>query len=353
MNVESCEQTCELLPWWVNGSLEPDERRQVEDHLATCAACRAELAATRAAFELYGRHLPVSAVVAWAERPGEELYAVDRGGTLSGALVAAHLEGCAACREEVEMARAGRRALAAGEGAPAPPLAFRRRAADASPARHWRRWALAASLVLFAVAAGGWFLTARQVGDRAGRVAELERRLAEARSRTGSSPGEIARLETSLREALVQADAVRRRLEAAEGSLERTRGQVAELERRGVPASVANVPIATLYPADGEVVRGGEGPQAVPEVPGAAGWVHLSPFLAPDRLAGGPFSWRIVGADGHPVLAGEGLAAARDALGTPYLSLLVETAALPAGPLTLELRAGGRTVAAYPFRVAR
>jgi anti-sigma factor RsiW len=33
-----------LLPWYVNGGLGDPERREVEEHLATCAACRSELA---------------------------------------------------------------------------------------------------------------------------------------------------------------------------------------------------------------------------------------------------------------------------------------------------------------------
>ena len=33
-----------LLPWYVNGSLGDPERRGVEEHLVTCAACRGELA---------------------------------------------------------------------------------------------------------------------------------------------------------------------------------------------------------------------------------------------------------------------------------------------------------------------
>ncbi len=33
----------ELLPWVVNGSLEGEERRRVEEHLASCLACRREV----------------------------------------------------------------------------------------------------------------------------------------------------------------------------------------------------------------------------------------------------------------------------------------------------------------------
>ena len=32
-----------LLPWYLNGTLREDERRQVDQHLSSCASCRAEL----------------------------------------------------------------------------------------------------------------------------------------------------------------------------------------------------------------------------------------------------------------------------------------------------------------------
>ena len=37
----------ELLPWLVNGTLPPDEAAGVEQHLQSCAACRAELQCLR------------------------------------------------------------------------------------------------------------------------------------------------------------------------------------------------------------------------------------------------------------------------------------------------------------------
>jgi hypothetical protein len=41
------EEVQELLPWLVNGTLDPIEVEQIEAHLAGCAECRAELAAER------------------------------------------------------------------------------------------------------------------------------------------------------------------------------------------------------------------------------------------------------------------------------------------------------------------
>jgi anti-sigma factor RsiW len=38
----SHQRVWELLPWYINGSLEPGERERVEAHLATCSRCREE-----------------------------------------------------------------------------------------------------------------------------------------------------------------------------------------------------------------------------------------------------------------------------------------------------------------------
>ena len=39
------EQAQQLLPWYINGTLEADERAMVEAHLSDCADCRADMRA--------------------------------------------------------------------------------------------------------------------------------------------------------------------------------------------------------------------------------------------------------------------------------------------------------------------
>lgn len=41
------DEVQELLPWFVNGSLAPEEANRVEAHRATCAECRSDLGAER------------------------------------------------------------------------------------------------------------------------------------------------------------------------------------------------------------------------------------------------------------------------------------------------------------------
>lgn len=48
-----CTDITLLLPWFVNGSLEPAERRMVRNHLINCPTCRRELAQTRLARKLF------------------------------------------------------------------------------------------------------------------------------------------------------------------------------------------------------------------------------------------------------------------------------------------------------------
>ena len=43
----ACRPVVELLPWYVNGTLEAEESHRVERHLAGCAPCRGELALCR------------------------------------------------------------------------------------------------------------------------------------------------------------------------------------------------------------------------------------------------------------------------------------------------------------------
>jgi hypothetical protein len=55
---EICEWTRENLPAYLDRELREDERRRVEEHLAACVACRSELEAHRASWDLFRGELP-------------------------------------------------------------------------------------------------------------------------------------------------------------------------------------------------------------------------------------------------------------------------------------------------------
>jgi len=167
----NCETAAELLPWLLNGTLEAGERRQVVEHVRGCPACRAALADTRAAWEIFDWHPGAAALLDYA-RGGEGEAAAAAGAAGSRQLVAEHLAACPRCAAELELARTSRR-LVEDER-----IAILRRD-DARASRAWRRSALAAGVVGL-LAATGWFESARQSRD-------LERRLA-ARAAQAAAP---------------------------------------------------------------------------------------------------------------------------------------------------------------------
>jgi len=151
----TCDQAIELLPWYLNGTLEPGERAEVRQHLTTCESCRAALAETVQAGAVFAhestaQHIPAADLVAlaWGEPP-------------SGIEPAAreHLASCAECAAELELARMSRR-LEEEDNVAVFPIT-RRQTAPSRAYRGWRAAAIAASLAGL-VAAGGWFQTARQ-----------------------------------------------------------------------------------------------------------------------------------------------------------------------------------------------
>jgi len=55
-----------LLPWYVTGTLGPDQRRLVEDHLGGCPLCRAELVRERAMRKAVAA-MPIDVELGWAD----------------------------------------------------------------------------------------------------------------------------------------------------------------------------------------------------------------------------------------------------------------------------------------------
>jgi hypothetical protein len=152
----TCDQTLELLPWYLNGTLESGELAEVRQHLETCASCRAALAETGQAWPVFAQqdsaqHIPPQDLVAlaWGESPAE----------ISPAATEAHLASCAECAAELEMARMSRR-LEEEDNLALFPRAKPRPGTGAAP-RSWRAAAIAAGLAA-AVAAGGWLHAVRQ-----------------------------------------------------------------------------------------------------------------------------------------------------------------------------------------------
>lgn len=337
------DHVTERLPWLVNGSLADGERREVEAHLAACPDCRAELSFTRDAYELFSTHLPPRLLVAYAETPAGDRWTID-GATVDRRSVDAHLAHCDDCREELEMVRQARAALAEeAPGAAVVPFARPRQAAAAP--RPWLPMALAASLLLALVSAGGWWFASQPAGGDAAlqaRVAELERELAAARGAAADDPEASAELRRLERELAAELDR-RGELETTVAGLEE---RVAALAARGTGGGE---PLAFLY-AEG-VLRTDGGAEAAPLA--SPGERLRLVVLVPSLAGSGPLSYRVTTADGTLLLRGTRAVEVRDdAVAGPLVDLSLPAAELPAGrDLVLRLDAGDDEVASAPFRL--
>jgi uncharacterized protein YoxC len=244
----NCEKATELLPWYLNGTLDESERREVREHLAGCEACRKALEDTRLAWTIYDQHIPSEALVAlaWGESPE---------GYDDPDLLERHLRSCPECAAELELVRTSRRLEEDDDVAlfarPAPRLS----PGVAAPVRApWRSAALAAGLAGL-VAASGWIWTAGQARD-------LERRLAEVRPvPTAVAPAPAVPPEdTAARERLAEMSA---EVETLRRQTDEMRDQLTKIADAGTGPQV-NVWVDDLRPT-GDVVRGGSG--AVKELP--------------------------------------------------------------------------------------
>ena len=172
-----CRHAAEIAPWYLNGTLEAAERAELEEHLAGCAPCRADLAEADTARVIFGGHPTVEMLVEYAfERPEAPRDVIE-----------AHLAGCDACAEELAMVRQSRAELArqAAPALPADVVPLRR---PAAPSPLWRAAAVAAA-VIGLVGVGGGVLSWRALDRHQVASAERER----------AAEQHIAELEAELR----------------------------------------------------------------------------------------------------------------------------------------------------------
>ena len=358
MTTTTHDRTRELLPWLVNESLEDDERREVEAHLASCADCRAELAATRQTFDVFAVHLPPAALTSYVAEPQAASWEVE-GLPLQRSLVEEHLASCPSCRSEVELLRGGLAAIADGteaEREPGSVLPFAQRPTPA-PSRRLPAWlpvALAASLVFAVVSGGGWYVAHQRLDAREQTVAELEQRLdatheafVAAQRQAATAPGGS---QTALNELQAQIAALEGQLKLSVEKLQATERQVADLRpAAGASAEGSRGPvIATLFL--GTLRSGGD--SAVVADPGA-GLVFQVPLPPGELPREDELSYRVTDAGGAIVREGRPTLRRAEAgsMQDSYLSIRLDTAELPSGRLTLEVLDGGEVAASTAFRV--
>jgi anti-sigma factor RsiW len=338
-----CEQAIERLPWLLNSTLEPEERRQVRAHVASCEACRQALDETRLAWQVFDEHLPAEVLTALAadEEPG-----IDRG------LAERHLAECPRCAAELEMVRASR-ALLENEGVATLPV---RRARPAGEGwRGWRSAALAAGLAGL-VAATGWYNSSRDLRSMAERqqappaVSEPAQPAepAEPAGPTGGVPagpddsGRLATLEEENRRlSRANQEAAERiaRLEAAEAPAEPAPSTTAASRIAAV-----NTLVVDVYPET--VVRGEESGGNRIELPASTDLYTL--LLHPPGEAPARAEIAIVDARGREVWKSAGLVKSS----ADDYTVTLGRGLLPAGAYTIRLYAAGdrkAPVATFPL----
>ena len=317
----NCDQTRELLPWLLNGTLEEPERGETLAHLKGCAECRAELAETRLAAALFAAHVPGDDLVA---------YAFAAPTTLDRDTIARHLALCPSCAGELELLAESRRQEVLPFRRPSRPTA-----PAGPPAGVWRWAALAAGLTALA-ASGGWMWSWQEAQSLAGLVA-AERRAAET---------------TNERLAGVERQAAELSATAAEAR-DRVAGLEAELASRGRGDGLhLNTLVIDLYPADA-VVRGAGPAPAARALPGSAGLVTLILNLTSREEYPG-YELRLRDARGGDVLRQRGL---RRDPETGSFTVSVPTSLIGAGQATIEVYGVRGTeatqIASYPVEVSR
>lgn len=281
-----CNDVAERLPWLLSGALPAAEAQALRDHVAGCPACQAEMADTRTAAAVFDAHLPTSTILdlAW-----------DR--TVQGlehSVVHRHLESCAGCREELELARESRELEARPDAAALPIPA---RPPRAMPIRFVLPAVLAAGLVV------GFALGTRRTPSATTATTATDPRVAQLE-------GETARLQTETT---------------------RLRGLVESLETAAREARPRlNLPLFELIP--GRTRSGGPGLANELTIPASASEVVL--LIGLPNTPGTPASAVLKDASGREVWKAEGLTS-----GPPggYVVTL-PAAMLPAGRYTLTLR---------------
>ncbi len=252
----NCERATELLPWYLNDTLDETERREVREHLAVCETCRKALADTRQAWILFDQHIPSEALVAlaWGEEP--EGYTPE--------ILEAHLQSCPECAAELELVVTSRRleeddrvAVFARPSRPAPAPEARR--PQAPPRGRWRSAALAAGLATL-VAGGGWIWSAGQVEDLRSRLASISAAPEPDETGPAGAPVTPAPAAPSATESdrLASLSAEIDRLRQAEADMRRQTVDMQDQLSRIVagPTPQVNLAIVDLRPI-GDVVRGG------------------------------------------------------------------------------------------------
>ncbi len=263
----NCERATELLPWYLNNTLDATESREVREHLASCEGCRKALDDTRRAWTIFDQHIPSEALVAlaWGEEP--EGYLPGSPGFRE--TLEAHLQSCPECAAELELVRMSRRLeeddriAVFSKPAQAPEKQLR----QARPQGNWRAAALAAGLTCI-VAGGGWIWSAGQAEDMRSRLASVSAAPEPTAAGTTGAPAPVPPSAPPAPPSPSGAGSESDRLASLAAEIDRLRQSEADMRRQTTemqdqlsrivagPTPQVNLAIADLRPT-ADVVRGG------------------------------------------------------------------------------------------------
>lgn len=353
-----CDQTIELLPWLLNGTLGEDERRKVREHLTDCPSCQQAFADTRQAWQIFDQHIPADALVAYA--------AGDRLEEPLSALLEAHLASCPECAAELELVRTSRglaeddtiamlsprQPRAAGPADAAPGA---RPANGARPAAgRWKAAALAAGLAGL-IAANGWYQTAERARTLADRVAAISAISTPAPAPSRQETGAAAEVSPQDRESVAELQSQLENMQKTLGELQTAeaqhRQQLSQIAESRPATGLQTGPQINTWVGDaregGDVVRGSNDALEVP-----AGAPAATLILRPTGETQSGRDIEIADSQGRVVWKAQGLRL--DPVSQDY-SITFHRGDLAPGEYVIRLyrRENGQRTAAesYPIRV--
>lgn len=237
---KTCNDLIQLLPWYVNGSLEVEERRRAAEHLHRCDQCTRELEETRAAIALFTQHLPIDVLL--------DLAAGQSPAGFSEGVAQLHLDTCSRCTEELELAQSSHEEMTAIEEPAAdvvqPSLPLRR----AAPV--WPMLTMAASLIA-AIGLGGWYWTFQLLGQSQGLVANREI-VAEPSEPVPVQPAPDPELLARVHSLEGENQLLRDSQDQLRGSLDQTRNESQQMSARltRLNGPHLNAPVVDLFPGN-------------------------------------------------------------------------------------------------------
>jgi hypothetical protein len=215
-----CERVNEILPWFLNGSLDASERHAAVEHLAQCNNCRKELQQAAFAGAVHQQHISEQILVDYAYDQLSQPSDVE--------IVDQHLAFCNDCSEQLGLVNESRQLMDADENV----VSFHQQAPlqETRSLRGWQYAAMAAGIVGI-IALGALWRSSRQVGNMNEQQVALNRR--------------IEALETD-NERLRRAG-----LQPIE-QLEQAKKEIEDLKTRmkDISAPQANIPVIEIFPQE-------------------------------------------------------------------------------------------------------